>query len=191
MTSSDYLDFAYQIYEELGATEVNLMYEGAVTQDITRNFTMMTEENMIRHNEASQVMRKVFNVMVESLQNISRHADVLDGDPTGEKRGIVLISHNDAEYHVVTGNAVLAERRSVIESRLTKVNSQDRNGLSEMYKKQIQEGQISEKGGAGLGFIDIAKKSGNKIDFRFEDIGEGYLFFITIARIPRVKAEKN
>lgn len=185
MTSGDYIDFAYKIYEEIGATEVNLMYEGAVTQDITRNFTMMTEENMIRHKEASQVQRKVFNVMVESLQNISRHADILDGDPTGEKRGIVLISHNDTEYHVVTGNAVKVERRAEIEQRLTKVNTQDKAGLSEMYKKQIQEGHISEHGGAGLGFIDIAKKTGNKIEFRFEDIGDGYLFFITIARISK------
>ena len=48
-------------------------------------------------------------------------------------------------------------------------------------------GEISESGGAGLGYIDMAKKSGNKIGYRFFDIEElpDYKFFMAYATINR------
>ena len=47
------------------------------------------------------------------------------------------------------------------------ITSLDKEGLKQLYKHQIKEGRLSNKGGAGLGFIDIAKKTGNKIHFHF------------------------
>jgi hypothetical protein len=41
----------------------------------------------------------------------------------------------------------------------------------------LANNQISAKGGAGLGFITIAMKSGNKLDIRFEKINDDYSLF--------------
>jgi len=54
-----------------------------------------------------------------------------------------------------------------------------------LYKQQIKEGKLSEKGGAGLGFIDIAKKSGNKIEYQFKELTDDRFFFIVITTISR------
>ena len=53
-----------------------------------------------------------------------------------------------------------------------------KNGLKQMYKKQINEGKISSRGGAGLGLIDIARKSGQKLKYQFLDLNNNYYFFI-------------
>ena len=119
---------------------------------------------MVKNEETSQVQRKVFNVMVECLQNISKHADPMSGQEDEERRGIVLVSHGETSYNVITGNVIKAEKRAALEATLQHINSLDKEGLSALYKQQILGGKISEKGGAGLGFIDIAKKSGNKIE---------------------------
>ena len=102
-----------------------------------------------------------------------------------ERRGIVLVSHGEESYNVITGNVVKREKREGLEKSLEHINSLDKEGLSALYKQQIREGKISEKGGAGLGFIDIAKKSGNKIEYQFKDLTEDLCFFIIITTISR------
>lgn len=183
--NKDFLEFAYQLYHTMQANEINLVYEGVVTQEITKTFTALTEKNMVKNEETSQVQRKVFNVMVECLQNISKHADPMDGEEDEERRGIVLVSHGEKSYNVITGNVIKTEKRAGLEATLEHINSLDKEGLSALYKQQILGGKISEKGGAGLGFIDIAKKSGNKIAYQFKELTDDYCFFIIITTISR------
>lgn len=187
-SSNRFLEYAYRLYQELPTKEINLVYVGGVTSEVTRNFTIMTEENLLRHAEHSPVQRKVFNVMVETMQNISRHADRITDDPDEIRRGIIIISHSEDAYSIVTGNLVRSEKVPKLQERLDGINAMDRQQLSAAYKKQITEGYISESGGAGLGFIDVAKKSGQKIDYRFLDIADelpGFHFFMTICTVAR------
>lgn len=187
-SSNHFLEYAYATYQDLPSNVVNLVYVGGITPAVTRNFTIMIEEHLLRCAESSPVQRKVFNVMVEALQNISRHADTLTDDPEEVRRGIIIVCHSDDAYRIVTGNLVRVEKVDNITKRLSAINEMDRAQLSAAYKEQITNGKISENGGAGLGFIDIAKKSGNKIDFRFLNLKDelpGYNFFLTVCTITR------
>jgi hypothetical protein len=49
----------------------------------------------------------------------------------------------------------------------------------------MKEGRLSEKGGAGLGFIDIARKTGNKLEFHFLPIDEESSFFLLTSSVSR------
>lgn len=80
-------------------------------------------------------------------------------------------------HFITSGNAMLTEEVDDMISRLEKINSLDKAGLKEMYRDKIRTTKISEKGGAGLGFIDMAKKSGNKLSFHFEKMDEIHSFF--------------
>ena len=44
-------------------------------------------------------------------------------------------------------------------------------------------GELSSKGGAGLGLIDIAKKTGNKFEYHFLPIDDNFSFFILISKV--------
>ena len=70
---------------------------------------------------------------------------------------------------------------------LEKINSLDRDGLKQLYKQQIKEGRLSTKGGAGLGFIDIAKKTGNPLHYSFISIDDEFSFFIISSKISRTQ----
>jgi len=68
---------------------------------------------------------------------------------------------------------------------LEEINSLDKEGLKQLYKKQMREGRLSDKGGAGLGFIDIARKTGNKLEYHFLPIDETSSFFLLSSSISR------
>jgi hypothetical protein len=50
--------------------------------------------------------------------------------------------------------------------------------LKKMYKKQFREGKISGKGGAGFGLIDIARKTGNPLDYIFFPASSDKKYFV-------------
>lgn len=156
-----FLEFVYEFYKSMKAHEITLVYEGEITHQITKAFTSLTESNMAKDDEPNLVQKKVFHVMVECLQNISKHAEEFStNDYLFSGRGIFLVSKGENEYSVTTGNAVDNEKIPELKKLLDRINQLDKEELKEMYKKQMKEGRLSEKGGAGLGFIDIKRKTG-------------------------------
>jgi hypothetical protein len=46
-----------------------------------------------------------------------------------------------------------------------------------MYKFILNHQKLSAKGGGGLGLVDIARKSGNRLEYEFHKYNENYYFF--------------
>jgi len=182
-----FLEFAYQLYKSMKTNEINLIYEGEVTQEITKTFTSLTEKSLSKSAESNSVQKKVFNVMVECLQNISKHADAISDDDD-ERRGIIMISKGEEHYNIITGNIIKNEKVPLLKQSLELINSLDKEGLSALFKQQIKENTLSEKGGAGLGLIDIAKKTGGKLSYQFKELNPNVSFFILTSTIKRNSA---
>ncbi|HUX53342.1 MAG TPA: DUF6272 family protein, partial [Williamwhitmania sp.] len=100
-------------------------------------------------------------------------------------RGIFMVSKGDNEYNVTTGNVIEDTKIDELSRILDKINSLDKEGLKMLYKNQMKEGRLSEKGGAGLGFIDIARKTGRKLEYHFLPIDNDSHFFILTSTIDR------
>jgi hypothetical protein len=185
--SKGFLEFVYEFYKTMKAHEISLVYEGEITHQITKAFTSLTESNMARQEESSNVQRKVFHVMVECLQNISKHAeDFGTNDYLYSGRGIFMVSKGETEYTVTTGNAIDNSKIEDIKVMLERINGLEKDDLNELYKKQIKEGRLSEKGGAGLGFIDIKRKTGKRLEYHFLPIDDEISFFLLTSTVSRV-----
>jgi hypothetical protein len=181
-----FLEFVYDFYKSMKKHEISLVYEGEITHQITKAFTSLTESNMAKEEESNMVQKKVFHVMVECLQNISKHADDFgSNDYIFSGRGIFLVAKGIDEYSVTTGNIVDNGKIPILKGLLEQVNSLDKDELTELYKKQIKEGRLSDKGGAGLGFIDIKRKTGRNLDYHFLPINEDTSFFLLTSTISR------
>ena len=181
-----FLEFVYDFYKSMKSHEIKLVYEGKVTHQITKAFIALAEAQMEEHEEASKVQRTVFHVMVECLQNISRHAGEYETEAAlYSGKGIFMVSNTPEAYCVTTGNAIMNDRIEDLRVLLEQVNQLKNEELKDMYKKQMKEGRISPKGGAGLGFIDIRRKTGQKLDYHFLPMTEDASFFLLTTLIPR------
>jgi hypothetical protein len=181
-----FLEFVYEFYKSMKAHEITLVYEGEITHQITKAFTSLTESNMAKEDEPGTVQRKVFHVMVECLQNISKHADdFTSSDFLFSGRGIFLVSKGDNEYSVTTGNAVDNDRIEELTEMLENINKMNKDELKDLYKRQMKEGRLSDKGGAGLGFIDIKRKTGRDLEYHFLPISDDTSFFLLTSTIGR------
>ena len=186
INSAGFLEFVYDFYKSMKTHEIKLVYEGKVTHQITKAFIALAEAQLEEKEETAKVQRTVFHVMVECLQNISRHADEYDsGDYMYSGRGIFLVSYSDDSYWITTGNAVANNKIDGLKKMIDDVNDLSIEKLKELYMKQMKEGRFSAKGGAGLGFIDIRRKTGEKLDYHFLPISDTVSFFLLTTVIPR------
>ena len=183
---TNYMQFIYKFHETMEQQKLQLVYSGEVNQSITKAFVSLAEKNLDETNESLTTKRRVYHVMVECLQNICKHADdPVTGEPDIPGSGIFVVGYNENAYIVTTGNIVANERIEGLTHLLERVNHLDRDELKKLYKEQIKQSRLSDKGGAGLGFIDIAKKTGNKLIYHFEPVNDVSSFFILKTKISK------
>ena len=169
------------LHDEMASNGFSLVYEGEFSHEVMKMFTSMAERDMDKSNEDKAVKRKVFHVMVECLQNMTKHSDDVDQND-GIGNGLFIVGKKDGYWSVITANRILKEKIEGLKKSIDNINSLNKDDLNALYKKQIREGTLSEKGGAGLGLIDIARKTGRQLDYQFlplED-NENYFFLLKV-----------
>ncbi|MEQ8323048.1 MAG: SiaB family protein kinase [Vicingaceae bacterium] len=179
----------FDFYDKMDKHNIMLSFKGNVTSELLTSILQIMESQMDNLDESPKMRRKVYNILVECLQNLYHHIDekIVDDD-INERNAIFAIGKVDEQYSIITGNYMLSENVSGLKDRLDRINAMSRDDLKTYYKEVLSNGVMSEKGGGGLGMIDIARKSGSKLDYNFSPIDDKYHFFsLSINVIESVK----
>lgn len=172
------------LYDELRTNGISLVFLGEFNHEITKMFTTMSERELGRKREEKSTTRKVYHVMVETLQNISKHSDDITGIENNIGNGLFLIGKKENTYYVITSNKVANGKMPDVESALKQVSNLNKEELNDLFKKTMKEGKLNDKGGAGLGLIDIARKTGNRLEHNFLPLDNNFSLFILKVEIP-------
>ena len=169
---NDISDIAIEkLFNSLDDYELSYSYKGDFSQKLTDSILALSEINMEVANEPIRNRKKVYFIMVESLQNITRHQQ------SRELEGFFSIHKAKYGFLITSGNIIQNEFIDSLKEKLEKVNSMTQEQLKEYYYDVLKTGSFSEKGGAGLGLIEMVRKSGNKLLYDFVKIDETHSFF--------------
>ena len=183
------MNFIYDLHRTMMSQKLILVYQGDFTQETTKSILAMADRNVDSTGEEWSIKRKVFNVMVESLQNIVKHSDELVDGGIRSHAAIFLIGREATRYTIMSGNPIRKSNIPPLKEKLELINGLDKDGLKDLYKEIIKNTTISDKGGAGLGFVDMARKSGEKLEFVFPEMSSDYAFFCLKVNVQRETAE--
>jgi len=159
---------------------VILFYKGNVDSDVINHILDTVEDKLVEVNEQPKLRKRVYNVLVESLQNLYHHVDKVPEDfedQNSEKFGMLLVQKVDSGYKIITGNFVRADNVEKLEEKIKRINRSSHEEIKELYKFILNHQRISAKGGGGLGLVDIARKTGNKLEYTFKEYNDKYSFF--------------
>lgn len=161
-----------------------LIYKGEMNHDITKLFTAMAETKISHSKKDKNLRMKVFHVMVECLQNISKHSDDFDDPEVKIGNGMFIVGETEDSYYVITGNVIQKHRTENLKEHIERLNTMNKEELDVLHKKQMREGVLTTRGGAGLGLIDIVRKTGQKLEYNFLDLNNDQKFFVLKVDIP-------
>ncbi len=185
--SSSIMVDAFNIYDKMERNNILLSFKGDITSELLTSILTIMENKMENMQEEPKMKKKVYNVLVECLQNLYHHMDdVADAAGDVNRSAIFMIGKVNNAYTITTGNYILSENVNGLRGRLDEVNALTKEELKEYYKKVLNNGEMSLKGGGGLGMIDIARKTGEKLEYNFLEIDNKVSFFTLNIKINQI-----
>lgn len=164
-------------YKDACGDDAIIAYSGDISSEVITNTLDSAEEVLLKVTDDLKVIRRVYNVLIESLQNLYHHSihNVITGkDP--HFAAFILKPHPDG-YLFIGGNYVESSRVKILRDRIDQINSLSKEELKSLYKMILNNLEFSEKGGGGLGMIDISKRTGGKLDYNFYTVNDKYSFY--------------
>ncbi|MDR1667767.1 MAG: SiaB family protein kinase [Bacteroidales bacterium] len=169
-----------RLYVRTCGADVLFAFEGEISSErinlILEEIEAKTESMRIE----LRLRKKIYNVMVECLQNLYHHSDevpLIVADRLGKSYGMVVLKREGNTFMLTVGNFVSTDKVKFLSEKIEKLNSLSKDELKEMYKFILNYQKLSPKGGGGLGLIDIARKSGHKLSYQFYGFDDMYSFY--------------
>jgi hypothetical protein len=171
-----------EFYDQLTKEGIIFCFCGSASQLIVEGIGETLLKRMEAEQTDSSVVGKVFQVFVEQMQNIVRHsAEKIVSDKNQDEQlraGIVVVGKKKDRFFVRCGNFVENDQAEQLRNKLPALQAMTKDELKALYREERRK-VASQKGmkGAGLGFIDMARKASEPIDFEITRIDEKRSFF--------------
>lgn len=167
-------------YDHLKHNNIILSYKGALSQDIL----IETGESLKSKIEDSKKVKKIFGIFVEFAQNIMHYSEERENNED-KGIGVIVITEEIESYVLYSGNIIKKEKENIIKNKIDFINSKTKEELKKLYKEKIKMRPENDSKGAGLGFIDIARKSDSKLTYKFMNISESQSFLIISVKLNK------
>jgi hypothetical protein len=183
-----------EYYKKMCERNIVLDFQGAISQDLVVGMAELLKNKSSQDFGRSIMVKKLFSIFIEMAQNIAiysaervqlddRHGDV--------GAGIIVVTEENKNYTITSGNLVKKEAISKIIEHCQKINGMGKEELRKFYKAQIKSSRERGKKGAGVGLIDIARKSGNTIRYGVIQVDDINSFLVLSVKIHRHQEDSN
>jgi hypothetical protein len=185
MLARELFDFR-SILQKQGIT---FAYSGYVTENVLSGVGEAIKNKLVLEDADTKTLRSVFAVFVEQMQNMIRYSAEKVPNNAGEqpliemRYGVLTIGREGDDYVVHAGNLVARSDVERLRERLSKIRSMNKEELRTSYKERLRAGPEQGSKGAGLGFMEIARRASKPIEFDFTDVDDLHAFFTLKASI--------
>lgn len=153
-------------------------YEGPVDKQVVLDTLPEIETILDSIGVPKQKKRRIVNIAIETLQNLQLHSFQANEELYKIKPHF-LVAKSNGFLSITIGNLIAIEEKDLLEDKLRKINSLNDEEIKFLYGVIMKQTVVkfSTKGGAGLGLIDMKKKSGNALDYSFQEIDDHVCYF--------------
>jgi len=182
LEASTMVDVHY-LFNTMKESKIMLSYKGDANKEVLSSMLDIIETKLNNTDVNPKTKKKLYNILVECLQNLYHHVDEAEVEGNNQEKelmnasAIFMVAKATEHFKICTGNFIEATEVSALEQRIQHINSLDKAELKTYHKEILNNGEISIKGGGGLGLIDMVRKSGNKLDYCFQKVDNNTYFF--------------
>lgn len=181
-------------YNYLDQDGVVFYFNGPVSHSVLEGFGDIIRQNVATSKSDTNLARKVFAVMVEQMQNIIAYsidkkeaaadASCGAGQPPSEYTygtGQILVQREEDGFIVACSNRITTQQAERIRQKVEQINAMSKTELKDYYRRQRKAGPDKESMGAGLGFIEMARKAKKPLAIDFSPLDDtASLFSVTV-----------
>ena len=154
-----------------------MYYKGEITDTAISLIIEQIEGSLDQKQAPTRVRKKIIYMIIECLQNIYNYFKDKPYEKTVNDESCLDIKVDAYSYTINVSNYVTDESSKSIIKKIEYINSLSPEELHEMYLQVLSSQQVSPSGGAGLGLIDIARKSGKNLSYILTPNANGDIYF--------------
>lgn len=175
------LDKIYSMVEYLKNNEMVFWYNGPVSQVLVVEIGDIIKKS-IEDDSDKKVINRIFSILVEQMQNIIKYSVQKKSGGEGDNpfvlsSGIIAVGLEGSDYSVISGNVISNTDIERVRQRLDLIIGMDRDAQKEYYKTMRRKEPDPQSRGAGLGFIEMARKASRPLEYCFTPIDGEHSFF--------------
>lgn len=167
----------YNFYSKLKEDKFSLVYLGEFDDDLT-GLLMRVQETSSK--EERGIKKRVSYLIAECFQNIIRHSDSKEHTEDGKSKMFMMRKYHGTHY-LASANPILNENIDSLKDSFQRLQNLSKDELRKIYLEALGQNKLSEKGGGGLGLIEMARKTGVPPQHHFEPLNDQFSnFFMQI-----------
>lgn len=166
----------FEFYQRISSARVLMTFKGAFSQEL---LVQIGELVKLQQGNNSKV-QKMFSVFVEMAQNILYYSAEKEVRSDGKEVGVgmIVIRENEKSFVITSGNAIDREKAAEIHAYCSQLVAMSPEELKVLHQKKRLEEPPKGSKGAGLGLIEMMRKSDEKAEFLITQIDDRLSFFI-------------
>jgi len=167
-------------------------YMGALSNQMVVSSINLIEQNLAKDTGFKKLRHKLSFLMIESFQNIIRYGDEPTNKDIKYRKEMFLVRNIGGTFYIASCNLIENSKVDYVNNKLKEVNALDSSNLDQLYRKILTNNRFTEAGGAGLGFIEMARKTHQKLLFDFEPLDDDYSYFYLLIKVnSELKVEEE
>lgn len=155
-------------------SKVLVSHFGAFSQDLVSSLSLGVENLLRSKNVEKQVIKRIFSIIIEGLQNIRIHGQK---DEASRQLGYFILSESLNHFHISLANMISIDDFEKVDGYIERINNYSNEELKKTYLSVLENEFLSTKGGAGLGFITTRMKSGSPLKHSYFALKDGNMLF--------------
>ncbi|HEX2616505.1 MAG TPA: SiaB family protein kinase [Flavobacteriales bacterium] len=176
--------YALSLFQALRGDRFAFGYSGSFHDDHTARLIVLGESVMNESGSSGSARSRLAFVMVEAYQNIIRHRVELTPElAAGAARSLFVLRCQEAGQHVVAVNPVSHTTAPRLREVLKRLDGLGKDQLKEMFLSRLQEGDSGSTRGAGLGLIEMTRRSGDRLGHAWHDVGNDLELFALAVKL--------
>ena len=168
----------FGLREYFNSGKILLCFNGPISRSLIEEIGNALKNYLQADNVHPSEAMDVFGVYIEMTQNIRHYAIAQGYDEMNSSATVIVARDASGRYLVEACNLVEKDDGEILVARVGELAQMDKTELKAAYKTQLRlprpEGATS---GAGLGLIDMARKSAEPLRACLEPVSAAQSFF--------------
>ncbi len=185
----DLLEFRQLINEK----KITLSFEGKMSQGILQNLVETLKEKLIDEEDDTDadsrgfMVKRIFAIFIELAQNIQKYSAEYKKGFSNKRTGsgIIVIREGDEYFTISSGNQLEKQSAYELKNYCNYINDLSRDEIKMLYKTKLREPRPEGQSSAGIGLLDITRKSGNPLGFEMKPIDHEKVFLVLTVKLNK------
>tara|TARA_R110002049_G_scaffold169496_2_gene336095 strand:+ start:1749 stop:2291 length:543 start_codon:yes stop_codon:yes gene_type:complete len=168
----------FELRGQFSRRNILLCFNGPISHGLIEELGNALRNYLTAEQLQPSAVMDVFGVYIELTQNIRHYCRVRGYEDSDAAATVVVARDDDGGYAVQAGNMVERGDGEALLARIEQLAAKDKAELKTAYKEQLRRPRDEDAiSGAGLGLIDVARKSSRPLAATLSDLGGERVFF--------------